>query len=226
LLARVRMNLASYSCKLNTDLLFGLFKRYAALDYMTHILTGVIFTGGFFYASFILDRYSYGVLTIIMSLLNKARTYVSSAIWFHLTPYYSEQLDQRNELIVAQRIRSIRKGLFVVLMIIMVLFMTVGRTAFRLYYGPEMAGYYTLVVLLFVSFFFFVCFVPSESFVYVKEIRWYTSRYLALVLVSFIVMVILGLNIGMVGIVLTYAFFYVARGLLFYLKERSITQAV
>lgn len=197
----------TYRPYLSFNLFKKVFKEYAYQNYISKFLAGALIWGGLFLSTIYLDTTSLGVLTIFISLSTKLKE-IFLPLWFHLTPVYSKLNKKKNYFNIKTLMENITFLLLILFIACMAFFLTIGEPIYSLYFGAQLKGTYFAFLLIISAQFFYYLFIPSSTYIFVTNIKFYNKINFVLMLIFFLHLFPLAKVYGLIGVVISYFVVY------------------
>jgi len=193
-----------------------IFSQYAFPEYLSDIMTGILFSGSLFIATIILPMHELGILTIFISIMRKLSDFFLP-LWYHLMPVFSRlKKGIKSNTLLSDLIRLPQ---FFITLVVIFLF-TIGEHIYSLYFGIALIGTYGLFLIIMAGFLIFNGVIAARSMLYSKNAYLYVLIKFMVIALHLAFFIPVGKNFGLIGICVLYTIVFItyAIGILYKLK--------
>lgn len=203
----INKNMVAFKYTFSINLFLKAFKEFAFQNYISDLLSGVLFWGGLFISTFFLDKVSIGVLSIFYSFLSRLGE-VRYSLAYHIIPVFSHEINKNNYNKIREIIQQVTYLLSFIFIISMVFLLTVGKSAFLLVLGSQMKGYYHLFIIMASASLFWITVLPKSNFLFVADVRKINKIYAFILMIFMALEIPLLYSLGIVGVIIAYFIAY------------------
>ncbi len=198
------------------------FKRYGLHNYINISASTLIIHGGLFISTFYLDTRSLGILTIILSIVNKARELILP-FKNHLTPLISNNLIKKNHEDTGKMLANITLLLNLALIAALMFLAIAGRFIYTLYFGTGISDSYPFFIWIISGVLSNLSLVGFFIYFFAFDIR-YLNRIVITVGLGFFVLIVPLLRyFSLQGIAVLFFATYFIKGMIMISGYRSRT---
>jgi len=165
-------SLIKYKAFFSFEILKNAFKKYGIGDYISVRLLSsyTVLSGGLFASSFYLNNASFGILTIIVTIMTKLN-FILGELWGHLTPIYFDKILKKNFKDIKNIIYNLTNFMFSIFVISIISLLTLGKFIYSLYFGETFIDTYFIFLIAITALFFYRIFSTVLNYLYVYNIK-------------------------------------------------------
>lgn len=174
------------------------FRAYSFEQFKIETKDQLLRRSGLFISTLILPENSIGIITLFVSLQEKARKLYRS-VWMHLSPIFESTKDNQKNCRILKHFNIINIIVFVSISTILI---TVGKFVYLEYFGENVKNTFHLFLPFILSTILYLSFMHYESFLFVKNIKAY-QNILSISLLIFIISIVpLVLKYKLIGFII------------------------